>query len=147
VKAKLQRKTLVAVGVVLAIVIALGLAFVLSSSSSMPTSTNVYIDPVKSNCKNTTAFTCTIVLNAKQGSVSVSDVKSVSINGTSTTPTSTATGNSVTIVTALPTTTTCVFGCPPSAATNSIPHVGTVIVALADGSEATATIGFSGTIA
>ncbi len=144
----MEKKRLVIVGaVVLVVVVVLGAAFFLfSSNSNLPTSTNVSIDPVKSSCKNTNQFTCTIVLNAKQGSVSISDVKSVSINGTSTQPTVTATGNSVTIVASFPTTTGCVFGCPPSAASNTIPHVGSVVVNLSDGTSVSADVGFSGIV-
>jgi hypothetical protein len=138
---------LLAVGVVVIIaVVALAAVTLLSSSSNLPASTNVTIDSVKSNCKNTTTFTCTIILNAKQGSVSISDVKSVTINGTNTQPSVTATGSSVTIVASLPTATGCVFGCPPSAASNTIPHVGSVVVNLSDGTTASANVGFSGIV-
>jgi hypothetical protein len=142
-----RKRLMIAGGVVIVVVIVLGAAFFLfSGSSNLPTSTNVSIDPVKSSCKNTTTFTCTIVLDAKQGSVSASDVKSVSINGTSTQPTMTATGSSVTIVASFPTATGCVFGCPPSAATNTIPHVGAVVVDLSDGTSVSANVGFSGIV-
>lgn len=130
------------------VVLVLGAAFFLfSGSSNLPTSSNVTIDPVKSSCKNTTTFTCTIVLNAKQGSVNTSDVKSVSINGTNTQPAVTTSGSSVTIVVSLATASGCVYGCPPSAATDTIPHVGQVVVDLADGTQVAANLGLSGVIA
>jgi hypothetical protein len=141
----LRRRTLLVVGVVVAI--ALAIAVILSSSpTALPASTNIYVAPVGNACKNTTSFSCTIVLNAKQGSVSVSDVKSVTINGTNSQLSVTATGSSVTIVASFPTTTSCVYGCPPSAATDTIPHVGSVVIDLSDGTMISVQVGLGGII-
>lgn len=64
-------------GVVVIAVVAVAALTLFSSPSTLPASANVTIDPVKRSCKNTTAFTCTMVLNATPGSAGVSDVKSV----------------------------------------------------------------------
>jgi hypothetical protein len=132
--------------VVLIVIIGLAAVFLTSSSGSLPTSKTVFVDGPISSCKESTvAYNCTIVLEAKTGTITVSDIKSVSVNGTSIQPTITASGSTVTIVAPLPSATPpCVSGCPPNDAANSIPKAGAVVVVLTDGTQVTALLGAGG---
>lgn len=146
---KPQRNWRVIGAIVVVVIIAIGGgALALSAShSSLPQSTNVY-PSVTSTCKSfTTAFTCTVTLEAHSGSVTPSDIKAVYVNGTQETPTMTSSGSSTTVVVNVPIATpACVSGCPPSAAINSIPHVGEVVIDLTDGTEVSVQLGSGGII-
>jgi hypothetical protein len=139
---------LVVGAVVIIVIIGLGVALNLSSSSSLPQSKTVHVD-ASSTCKSlTSSFSCTVILDPDQGAtVTAADVKSVAINGTVSTPTMKASGSSVTVVASVPISTPgCVSGCPPSAAANSVPHVGEVVIDLTDGTEVSVQLGAGGII-
>lgn len=137
-----QRWGLVA-AVVVVVVLAAALLELSSSSSAMPQSTNIYVDPNQSSCKGGSTFSCTIVLDAHQGAVSVSDVKSVTINGTVTQPTVTASGDSVSIVANLQSI-SMVRGLGDVGPSQRPPTVGAIVVELTDGTEVSVTLGAAG---
>ncbi len=129
----------VAVLIVVAVVIAL-----------LPTtpSKTVYVDPIQSSCKSGgNTMTCTIVLDARQGStITVADIKSVQINDTVTTPTIKATGASVTIVASVPAPFKDQNGAsiPDVGGTASPMANGQVVVYLTDGTTVSAAVGPAG---
>jgi hypothetical protein len=111
--------------------------------SSPSASANVYVDPQGSSCKGGATFSCTIVLAAKQGSLDVSSVKSVQINGTNTQPAFTATGSSLTILATLPSI-TMQHGLADVGPAVSPPSVGSVVVYLSDGTSVSVLLGPGG---
>ncbi len=113
------------------------------SSATPPASTNVFVDPHQSSCKGGGTFSCTIVLDANQGLVSVSEVRSVTINGTVTQPVVTASGGAVTIAVTLPGI-TMVRGLGDVGSSQRPASVGVVVVDLSDGTTVTAMLGAGG---
>jgi hypothetical protein len=139
----LGRATILVVGVVV-VAIALGMAInVLSSPSALPQSKNVYVDPDQSSCKGGSTFSCTIVLDARTGSVSVSDVKSVAINGTNSQPSITSAGASVMIVASLQSI-SMQRGLGDVGPSQRPPTVGSIVVDLSDGTEVSVMLGAGG---
>lgn len=129
--------------IVLVFVVGIIIATTSSSSGLSPASTNVYVDPQQSSCKGGGTFSCTIVLDAKNGSLDTSSVKSVQINGTNTQPTLTATGGSVTIVASLPSI-TMQHGLGDVGPSQKPPTVGSIVVDLSDGTSVSVLLGPGG---
>lgn len=130
------------------VVLVVALAVVLDASSSPTTltaSTNVYVDSHLSSCKGGGTFSCTIVLDATQGAVSVAEVTSVTINGTVTQPDVTASGGAVTIVATLPGI-TMVRGLGDVGSSQRPPSVGTIVVGLSDGTSVSVVLGAGGVL-
>ena len=142
-RAAQRRKRLKYVAAVVVVVIAVAIGV-----SLLPTtpSKSVYVDPVNSACHPGNTFSCTIVLDPKQGTapLAVSEVKSVMINGTHASTTQvTATGNDVSIVATVP-------GVPfsrglPDVGNSQRPaSVGDVEVFLSDGTTVSVVLGIGG---
>ncbi len=130
--------------VVIIFVVALATAIVTTSSAApLPASTNVYVDPHQSSCKGGGTFSCTIVLDAKQGSLDTSWVKSVQINGTNTQPAVTASGGSVTILATLPSI-TMQHGLGDVGPSQRPPTVGSIVIDLSDGTTVSVFLGPGG---
>jgi hypothetical protein len=137
------RATLLAVGVVvvaIALVVAVNL---LSSPSALPASTNVYVNPQQSSCKGGSSFSCTVVLDARQGVVTMSEVKSVVVNGTNTQPSLTGTGTSVTIAVSLQSV-SMQRGLGDVGPSSRPPTVGDIVVDLSDGTQVSVVLGAGG---
>ena len=135
---------MIVVAGVVAAIIASAVALMTSfAPGSVPASTNIYVDPHQSSCKGGSTFSCTIVLEAKQGNLSASSVKSVQINGTNTQPTVTATAGSVTILATLPSI-TMQHGLTDVGPSVKPPSVGSVVVELSDGTAVSVLLGPGG---
>jgi hypothetical protein len=83
------------------------------------------------------------VLDARQGSLDTSSVKSVEINGTKTQPAVTAAGGSVTIVATLPSI-TMQHGLGDVGPSQRPPTVGSIVVDLSDGTAVSVLLGPGG---
>lgn len=146
-KPRIARRTIAIIAIVVIVAVA-ELVILSGSSSSLRQSTTVYVDS-SSTCKAlTTTFSCTVLLDANSGStVTASMVKSMSINGTSVTPTVGTAGKSVSVAASLPIEGPgCISGCPPQAGINNTPKEGIVVVDLNDGTEVSVTLGAGGII-
>ena len=139
-RARERRRRLKIGAAVVVVVVAVAIGI-----SLLPTtpSTNVYVDPLQSACHPGGTFSCTIVLDAKQGAVGASAVKSVQINGTDSTSTVTAKGSSVTIVATLPSI-TMQRGLPDVGPSVHPPSVGDIVVFLSDGTSVSVVLGPGG---
>jgi len=133
-----QRLKYAAAVVVIVIAVAIGVSLLPTTQNK-----NVYVDPLNSACHPGGTFSCTIVLNAKQGALTVSDVKSVQINGTNTTSTVTANGGVVTIVATLPSI-SMQRGLADVGPSVHPPAVGDVVVFLSDGTTVSVVLGIGG---
>lgn len=107
-------------------------------------STDVYVDPNQSLCKGGSGtFTCTIVLDARQGNLSASQISSVSINGTSTQMTVTPGGGHVTISASVQII-VMERGLGDVGPSQKPPTVGSVVVNLSDGTQVAVVLGSAG---
>jgi len=131
--------------VVIIVIVALGVGgyFLVGGGSSMPVNKNVTVDTT-SHCNSlTTGFVCIVILHPSSGTtLTVSQIKSVLINGTVSQETAAGSNGSVTVTATVPIAAPgCVTGCASNAATNSIPHVGVVQVDFTDGTQVSAEMG------
>lgn len=132
-----------AVGVIAVVVVGAAFLEFYSSGGALPQNSNIYVDPNQSSCKGGSTFSCTVVLDAKQGAVTVAEIKSVTINGTVTQPSVTASGDSVTIVANLQSI-SMVRGLGDVGPSQRPPTVGTIVVDITDGTEVSVTLGAAG---
>jgi len=134
-----QRLKYAAAVVVIVIAVAIGVSLLPTTQNN-----NVYVDKYSSACHPGSTFSCTIVLDAKQGAVTVSDVKSVQINYTvASSMVVTAKGASVSIVATLP---GVVYarGLPDIGNSQRPASVGDVVVFLSDGTTVSVVLGIGG---
>ena len=129
------------------LVVVLAIAVDVSFSPGPPArpSSNVYFDQSMSTCKGGGNFSCTIVLDARQGSLGTSVVSSVQINGTNTQPTITLKGNQVVISVSLPSI-TMQHGLGDVGPSQKPPTIGQVVVSLSDGTTVSGLIGPGGVL-
>jgi outer membrane protein assembly factor BamB len=130
-----------AVVLVIALAAAVDVSF---SPAPVRVSGNVYVDPNQSLCKGGSGtFACTIVLDARQGNLSASQITSVSINGTNTKMTVTSSGGHV-MVSASVQTIVMQHGLGDVGPSQRPPTVGSIIVNLSDGTEVAVVLGPAG---
>ena len=140
-----QRRTkrIQRVAAVVVFIIAVGIGI-----SLLPTtpSKNVYVNTYDSVCNGGANFSCTVVLDARQGTVTASDIRSVLINGTNPTESIKTTGDSVTIHATLPSIN--MIDNQNDTLTTSLrpPTVGSVVVYLSDGTTVSGLLGAAGIV-
>ena len=141
-----ERRRLVIIAAVV-VVIALAIAVDVSFSPGPPPrpSSNVYFDPFQSSCKGGATFSCTIVLDAKQGTLTAAAVASVQINGTNTQPTVTLKGNQLVISASLQSI-QMQRGLADVGPSLRPPTIGQIVVNLSDGTTVSGLIGPGGVL-
>ena len=143
-----RRKKIRRVAAVAAVIIIVGIGILLLPPTP---SKNVYLVPVGSHCggEGGTAsygsLNCTLILAAKTGTITPAIVKSVLINGTSTSPNVTQSGSQI-IVNAGVTLVSFKDGLPDVGPSVLPPTVGSVVVYLTDGTTVSALLGAGGVV-
>jgi hypothetical protein len=135
-----KRLRIVAAVVVIILAVAIGISLIPTTPSK-----NVYVDQYDSACHPGATFSCTIVLDARQGNVTVSDVKRILINGTNPTDTVKPDGGSVSIAATLPSI-DMTHGLPDVGASVHPPSVGNIVVYLSDGTTVSVLLGPAGIV-
>ena len=142
-RAQQRRKRLRIVAAVVFVIVAVGIGIAL-----LPTTpnTNIVVDPTNSRCSAGGSFSCTVVLDPKQGvSLTASMVKAVQINGTSATTTVRPSGNSITVIASVPLVP--MQHCPPDIGCSlRPPTTGDVVVFLTDGTTVSVVLGAGGIV-
>ena len=141
----MERKRLLIVAAVILVVLAIAVDATFSPGAAPRASSNVYFDPELSTCKGGGTFTCTIVLDAKQGNLSTSMVTNVQINGTNTQPTVTQKGQRIMISAGLPSI-TMVHGLGDVGPSVHPPTIGQIVVNLSNGTTVSGLVGPGGVL-
>jgi len=134
-----KRLRIAAAVVVVVIAVAIGISLI-----PTPASTTVYVDPFGSACAPGASFRCTIILEARPGSViTTANVKSVQINGTDTTSSVKQSGQHVSVTATVPLVP--MENCPPDiGCAEQPPTIGDVTVFLTDGTQVSVILGEGG---